>query len=96
MSNETPAPAVAGRLDRQVRPLLDRLRDAAMNRVVPGYSKRVLIAEAATAIQTYEDMLFARGAMEDAPCFCCGYSGAGYYQPATHPCAKRHHALRKA
>jgi hypothetical protein len=44
-------------------------------------------------IKELEDMLFARGAMEEAPCFCCGYNGPGYYQPDTHPCAKRHHKL---
>lgn len=46
-------------------------------------------------IKELEDMLFARGAMEEAPCFCCGYNGPGYYQPDTHPCAKRHHKLTK-
>lgn len=46
-------------------------------------------------IKELEDMLFARGAMEEAPCFCCGYNGPGYYQPGTHPCAKRHHKLTK-
>jgi len=85
-----------GPLERPVRPLLARLREAAMNRVAPGYSKRALIAEAATAVQNYEDMLFARGAMDEAPCFCCGYNGPGYYQPDTHPCAARHHRLRHA
>ena len=45
-------------------------------------------------IKHLEDMLFALGAMEEAPCFCCGYNGAGYYQPETHACAKRHHRLR--
>jgi hypothetical protein len=38
-------------------------------------------------------MLFALGAMEHAPCFCCGYSGSGYFSPRTHPCAARHHNL---
>lgn len=27
-----------------------------------------------------------------APCYLCGYNGAGYYQPAMHPCAKLFHA----
>jgi hypothetical protein len=44
-------------------------------------------------ITMLEDELFRRGAMEDPPCFCCGYNGPGYYQPATHECAKRHHGL---
>ena len=42
-----------------------------------------------------EDMLFKMGAMEKRPCFICGYDGAGYYQPGTHKCAKRHHRLLK-
>lgn len=41
-----------------------------------------------------ENRLFALGAMEDSPCFCCGYNGPGYYQPAQHACAARHHKLR--
>ena len=41
-----------------------------------------------------EDMLFNLGAMETPPCFCCGYSGAGYFNPDTHPCAARHVARR--
>lgn len=40
-----------------------------------------------------EDHLFALGAMKEAPCFCCGYNGPGYYQPDTHLCAARHHKL---
>ena len=44
-------------------------------------------------VKRLEDILFARGAMEEAPCFCCGYNGPGYYQPDQHPCAKRHHKL---
>jgi hypothetical protein len=27
-----------------------------------------------------------------APCYLCGYNGAGYYQPDQHPCATRYHA----
>ena len=90
MSNEQETLAGRGRIDGSVRPLLDRLRCAAMNTVVPGYSKRALIAEAAIVVQTYEEMLFALGAMADAPCFCCGYNGPGYFQPAKHQCAARH------
>jgi hypothetical protein len=52
------------------------------------------LAEAAEYIERLEDRLFAAGAMEQAPCFCCGYNGPGYYQPGSHPCAKRHHELR--
>ena len=40
----------------------------------------------------FADMLFARGAMDQAPCFNCGYNGAGYYTPKTHACAARYHA----
>jgi hypothetical protein len=39
------------------------------------------------------DRLFAIGAMEEPPCFCCGYNGHGYYNPAQHACAARHHKL---
>jgi len=42
-------------------------------------------------IERLRDLLFARGAMKDAPCFCCGYNGPGYFQPKLHPCAARHH-----
>lgn len=52
------------------------------------------LAEASEYIERLEDRLFAAGAMEQAPCFCCGYNGPGYYQPDSHPCAKRHHELR--
>lgn len=47
----------------------------------------------AKELKRLEDMLFAAGAMDEAPCFCCGYNGPGYYQPAQHKCAKRHHKL---
>ena len=42
-----------------------------------------------------EDRLFALGAMDDPPCFCCGYSGSGYYHPEKHKCAERHHRLAR-
>lgn len=38
-----------------------------------------------------ENLLFAKGQMISAPCFCCGYNGPNYYQPQVHPCAKRHY-----
>lgn len=50
---------------------------------------------AADRITKLEDMLFERGAMNEPPCFCCGYNGPGYYQPSTHPCAERHHRLSR-
>ena len=42
--------------------------------------------------ERFAQMLFARGAMDQAPCFFCGYNGAGYFTPEMHPCAARHHA----
>lgn len=45
-------------------------------------------------IKQLENRLFALGEMELPPCFCCGYSGPGYYQSHMHPCAKRHHEHR--
>lgn len=56
---------------------------------------RIVLAalEAAQAdARRYEDMLFASGAMETAPCFKCGYNGSGYFQPDKHPCAAWHRA----
>ena len=41
----------------------------------------------------YESMLFERGAMLIAPCFCCGYNGPGYFDPSKHACAERHHSF---
>jgi len=46
-------------------------------------------------IKRLQDLLFALGAMNSAPCFCCGYNGEGFFQPDKHPCAARHHALCK-
>lgn len=42
-----------------------------------------------------EEIAFALGAMEDPPCFVCGYNGPDYFQPGTHPCAQRHHEARR-
>lgn len=50
---------------------------------------------AAERIEELEDKLFALGAMERPPCFCCGYNGPGYYNSKMHPCAKRHHELKE-
>lgn len=47
-------------------------------------------------IAKLEDKLFALGAMERPPCFCCGYNGPGYYNSKMHPCAKRHHELKES
>ncbi len=35
--------------------------------------------------------LFDRVRFENAPCYICGYNGPGYFQPATHSCAKKYH-----
>jgi hypothetical protein len=52
-----------------------------------------MLEQAADYMERLEDMLFERGAMEEAPCFCCGYNGPGYFQPDKHKCAERHHRL---
>jgi hypothetical protein len=52
--------------------------------------------EANERIKVLEDALFSKGAMFDAPCFCCGYNGPNYFDPRIHECALRHHALAKA
>lgn len=33
-----------------------------------------------------------RARFRKAPCYLCGYNGAGYFQPETHPCAALYHA----
>lgn len=40
-----------------------------------------------------ENRLFKLGAMNEAPCFVCGYEGEGYFNPSRHKCAGRHHRL---
>lgn len=40
-------------------------------------------------VKRLEDALLARGAMDDPPCFICGYNGPGYYTPSRHACAHR-------
>ena len=47
-------------------------------------------------IKVLEDALFSKGAMFDAPCFCCGYNGPHYFDPRIHGCALRHHSLAKS
>lgn len=44
-------------------------------------------------IERLRDYLFSTGAMNNPPCFNCGYNGPGYFQPDKHPCAKKHHDL---
>ena len=46
-------------------------------------------------IKKLENRLFKLGEMSTAPCFLCGYDGAGYFQPDKHSCADRHHKLYK-
>jgi hypothetical protein len=41
-------------------------------------------------IERLQGLLFQYGAMEKAPCFCCGYNGPGYFNSAQHPCAINH------
>jgi hypothetical protein len=50
-------------------------------------------AAQAAEIERLQDRLFKLGVMRVPPCFCCGYNGEGYYQPATHKCAAREAAL---
>jgi hypothetical protein len=81
-------------VDRGVRPLVERLHEL---RLIYGDTEAgQAFADAEFELGRLEDLLFELGAMEDAPCFCCGYRGRGYYQPDTHPCAARHHRLWKA
>ena len=49
-----------------------------------------LTDELRAEIKRLQDLLFARGAMAEAPCFCCGYNGPGYFQVDAHSCAERH------
>ena len=39
---------------------------------------------------------WAHGDFDKAPCFICGYGGAGYYQPSMHPCAEEYHRRKDA
>ena len=81
----TPLSAVA------VDPLVRRLRAMARHE----HDDFSIGNEAADRITELEDMLFELGAMEEAPCFCCGYNGPGYFQPGTQKCAERHHMPKK-
>lgn len=54
-------------------------------------AERAKVAELEAKINKLETICFTLGAMDHAPCFVCGYSGEGYYQPGKHKCAKRHH-----
>lgn len=67
-----------------------------MNGNCDGYCECQAGERLRTEIERLRDLLFARGAMEEPPCFCCGYAGRGYYQPDQHPCAARHHAALAA
>jgi len=61
-----------------------------LNRVSLAMNGEILTRDA--EIKRLQDLLFSMGAMKDAPCFCCGYNGPGYYNPEVHQCAARHHA----
>ena len=37
---------------------------------------------------------FSRKRFESAPCYLCGYNGAGYFQPDQHSCAEFYHSRR--
>lgn len=51
------------------------------------------VSELRAEVERLRGELFKLGRMSEAPCFCCGYNGAGYFQPASHPCADQHHRL---
>ena len=59
------------------------------NAVANAFEKKLL------RIHQLEDMLFEKGVMAKSPCFCCGYSGHGYFSADVHPCAERHERLYK-
>ena len=67
---------------------LHRLNEVLQHKKVDGLDERKAY------IEKLENMLFERGAMEDAPCFVCGYNGPGYFHPDRHPCAEKHFKLR--
>jgi hypothetical protein len=68
---------------------LEMPRDAAT------FTLPVFLHPAQPASQQGELDEFDRKRFEQAPCYLCGYNGAGYYQPATHPCANRYHASQQ-
>lgn len=49
------------------------------------------LKDAKKRIKELETMLFEYGAMEDPPCFICGYNGPGYFNSSIHKCADKHH-----
>jgi hypothetical protein len=65
--------------------------EAAILNAAHGHSQFVRSNEADAEIERLRTLLFEARAMENAPCFCCGYNGAGYFDPTQHPCAARHH-----
>lgn len=98
--NEADRDAVAGQVERPVRPQWEHEFESRLwNRAAdaPRLTRQQcseIGKEADAEIRRLQDLLFERGEMaESLPCFCCGYNGPGYYQPDTHPCAARHHAL---
>jgi hypothetical protein len=72
--------------------IVEQLRQAAKDCtwMAKQHEKDTLYSLAADEIERLQGLLFQRGAMEDAPCFCCGDSGEDYFDLNRHPCAKHH------
>ena len=47
-----------------------------------------LCREAAAEIERLREAILQSGLWRNHPCVLCGYNGRGYYQAATHKCAK--------
>ena len=88
--------------DKTLDDLVRRLRDVTQTGGLPDddyeaaadaiAALRERIAALRQDAERFAKMLFASGAMDQVPCFFCGYNGAGYFTPEMHPCAARHHA----
>jgi hypothetical protein len=42
-------------------------------------------------LANWQSWMLNAGAMNEPPCFICGYNGEGYYNESKHPCATLHH-----
>jgi hypothetical protein len=73
---------------------VDRLY--ALSKTEAKHNDMSIIIEVVNRITELENLLFVLGAMEHAPCFCCGYNGPGYFNSNIHSCAERHHRLYKS
>lgn len=49
--------------------------------------------EAALAANSAPGQALDHKRFEQAPCYICGYNGAGYFQPGQHECAKLWHGF---